>query len=368
MLNLDNVWKIAQSGAVTLLLSSTLPLPVLAQLPNLAQTEALTTTETEALPFQNAEAVRPVYILGPGDQLEITVFEYEEFTGSKVILPDGTITLPVIGRVMAADKTPDALAQELKGRLGEFLVNPVVSVDLNTLRPVLVNVAGEVQSPGPVDLRSLTTTTVRQNNTGSVRASLEGVPRVSSALIEAGGVTKNADIRKIILRRNLPGQSSTTTTINLWDALNSEKAPEDLILQDGDSIFVPQLVAGETLDPRLVARSSLAPSTVRVRVVGEVKNPGEVEVPPNSSISSAVAIAGGPTDDAKLSEVAFIRLNEEGTAESQELDLSTLTDNQQILEGDVIMVPKKSSANTLDTANRLNGPIGTLLRILNFIF
>ncbi|MGQ4646889.1 polysaccharide biosynthesis/export family protein [Lyngbya aestuarii] len=374
MLNLHSYLRVPQSITATLLFCSALPFPAFAQIPSFEEIEVLPSTETQALPFNqteattfnSTEAIKPVYILGPGDQIEITVFGYEEFTGGKVILPDGTISLPVVGSIMAADKTPDGLAQELTARLDAYLVNPVVSVNLNTLRPVLINVAGEVQRPGPVQLRSLTTTTV-SNSGSTVRASLEGAPTVSSALMEAGGVSQYADIRQIVLRRSLPGGRSTTTTINLWDALRSEQAPQDLILQDGDSIFVPKLTGDETLDRRLVARSSLAPSTVKVRVVGEVKRPGEVQVPPNSSLSSAVAIAGGPTDDAKLSEVAFIRLNEAGTVESQQVDLTSLTDNEQILEGDVIIVPKTKTAKTADTVDRVGRPINTILNILRFL-
>jgi len=356
MPNPCNCWGIARSVAVTLVLGSMIPFPAIAQLPAF--------TQPGALPSTAPGVIRPVYILGPGDQIEITVFEYEEFTGPRVILPDGTITLPVIGAVPAAGRTPDTLARELTARLTRFLINPIVTVNLNTLRPILVNVAGQVQRPGPVQLRSLTTTTI--SNTGStVRASLEGSPTVSSALMEAGGVTKDADIRQIVLRRSLPDGNSSTISLNLWNAIVSENAPEDLILQDGDSIFVPQLAVDDTIDRRLIASSSLAPSTVRVRVVGEVKRPGEVEVTPNSAISSAVAIAGGPTTDARLSKVVFIRLNEQGTVESQEVDLSSLNDNYQVQEGDVVIVPKKNTFSVLDFIGRFASPVNFLFNVLD---
>jgi polysaccharide biosynthesis/export protein len=123
-------------------------------------------------------------------------------------------------------------------------------------------------------------------------------------------------------------------------------------------------VAGDTtLDRRLVAQSSFAPATVRVRVVGQVTQPGEVAVPPNSSISSAVAIAGGPTSDAQLSRVAFVRLNSEGQIERQILDLRDLTDNYQIQEGDVVYVPKRGSSSLIDTAGRILSPLGLFFGI-----
>ncbi|MBE9179717.1 polysaccharide export protein [Oculatella sp. LEGE 06141] len=303
------------------------------------------------------------YVLGPGDQVEISVFGYEEYTGSKVILPDGTITLPLIGSVPASQRTSDQLARDLTARLSPFLVNPAVTVSLSTLRPVVVNVAGEVQRPGPVQLRSLTTNTISNQVGSSTNNSVDRSPTISSALVEAGGVTQSADIRQVVVRRTLPGGNSTTSTINLWDALWSENAPPSLVLQDGDSLFVPRLEPGETLDRRLVARSSLAPDTIRVRVVGEVTRPGEVQVPPNSTISSAVAVAGGPTGDAKLSEVVYVRLNEEGQIDRQVIDLRNLTDNFQVQEGDVVIVPETRTSSVLDFVGRVLSPLNFLFNV-----
>jgi len=304
---------------------------------------------------QTTTVVHPDYLLGPGDGIGITVYEYEEFTAEKVILSDGTVILPLIGAVPAAGRSPDQFARELEVRLREYLVNPVTTVTLTTLRPVTVNVAGEVQRPGPVRLRSLTTSSNNNSN--------QETPTVTSALIQAGGVTRYADIQQVILRRAGSNNANTPITVNLWNSIGSDTASPDFILQDGDSLYIPRLADNATIDRRLIARSSLAPATVRVRVVGEVVNPGEVAVPPNSSISSAVAIAGGPTVDARMSRVQFVRLNDQGVIEQQELDLRNLTDTYQIQEGDVVIVPKKGSAAFLDGASRLLSPLGSFLRI-----
>lgn len=353
-----------QSVAVAFALCSLIQVPAIAQVPTDGQFPAAQ-PQVGQFSTEQSIVVPPNYILGPGDQIQIDVFGYEEFTGAKVVLPDGTVSLPVIGTVEAADRTPGVLAQELTTRLNAYLVDPVVTVSLNTLRPVLVNVAGEVQRPGPIQLRSLTTTTVSSSG-GTTRASLEGVPTVSSALMEAGGVTRDADIRQVVLRRYSPNGNSPTITINLWDALLSESSSRDLVLQDGDSIFVPKLTADSGIDRRLIARSSLAPATVRVRVVGEVTRPGEVQVPPNSSLSSAVAIAGGPTEDAKLSEVAYVRINEAGAVVRENVDLRNLTDNYQIQDGDVIIVPETNSSSGLRLAGRLLGPLNFLRSLFGF--
>lgn len=305
------------------------------------------------------------YLLGAGDQIEITVYEYEEYTGSHIILPDGSIVLPLLGRVPAADRTVDALGQELSQRLQTLLVNPVVTVGLTKLRPIRVNVAGEVRRPGPIQLQSLIPTiTTASSTTGNTTSTSNPVqaPTLSSALLAAGGVTREADIRQVLLKRQQP-QGEMVTTINLWEALTSGQSPQDLILRDGDSLFIPKLAPADVAQRQLTARSAFAPKTIRVQVVGEVKKPGEVEVAPQSSLSTAVAIAGGPTDKAKLRDVLFVRLNDDGRVERKQVDLSNLADNLQVQEGDVIMVPKSSRATFLDTASQIITPLGILLNL-----
>lgn len=293
----------------------------------------------------------PSYVLGPGDQVQIRVYDYEEYTGQKVILPDGTIALPLIGSLNAAGLTIEQLEQALTTRLQTLLVNPVVTVELSTMRPVVVTVAGEVRRPGPTELQA--------------SATEGGVPTLSKALNAAGGITQDADIQQVTINRQTANSGSRTITVNLWEAISSSNAESDVILLEGDSIYVPRLSADAQIDRRLLARSSFAPETIRVRVVGEVKNPGEIQVPPESTLSSAVAIAGGPTEDARLSRVAYIRLNEEGRVEQETIDLRNLTDNYQIQEGDVIIVPKRSDVSVIDFAGRLFGPLGAFLNLIN---
>jgi polysaccharide export outer membrane protein len=302
------------------------------------------------------------YLLGPGDQIEITVFGYDEYAGERTILPDGTISLPVIGRVMASGQTLDQLTQNLTTRLNPLLVEPVVDVKLSRLRPILVTVAGEVHRPGSIQLQGVTPTVANSSGTSPY------APTVSEAITQAGGITRSADIRGITLKRlNAQGQTETIT-LNLWDTIQSEKGLRDPLLRDGDSIFVPTATSLTTADQQLIARSSYAPKTVRVRVVGEVKKPGEIEITPESSISSAVAIAGGPTDKADLKKVSFIRLNDNGTIEKKELDLNNLTASLQIQESDVVIVPKKRSSSVIDTAASIFTPLGAIGNLLFLLF
>jgi polysaccharide biosynthesis/export protein len=109
----------------------------------------------------------------------------------------------------------------------------------------------------------------------------------------------------------------------------------------------------------------LAPSTVRVKVVGEVVAPGEVAVPPDSSVSSAVAIAGGPTEDAQLSKVSLVRRNDDGQIIEEEIDLSHLVDDYQVQDGDVVVVAKRGYLSVIDGISRVLSPVN-LFRMFGF--
>jgi polysaccharide biosynthesis/export protein len=297
------------------------------------------------------------YYLGAGDLLDIQVFGFNEYTGTQVVLPDGTITLPLIGRIIAANKTPDQLTQELTSRLKPLLKNPVVTVGIAKLRPVRINVAGEVQRPGPVQLQSLSPV----NAVGSSNQVL--APTLSEAILQAGGITRNADIQQVVLQRHNPNGTGETIKVDLWQALKSANAPSDILLSDGDTIYIPTANSRTAGDRRLLAKASFSPKTIRVRVVGEVKKPGEVEASPDSTLSSAIAIAGGPTDKARLKKVVFVRMSDAGQLERRELDLQNLTDDIQVQDGDVLLVPKDGGRDFLDVASQALGPFGLILNL-----
>ncbi|WP_072016204.1 polysaccharide biosynthesis/export family protein [Leptolyngbya sp. KIOST-1] len=309
------------------------------------------------------------YILGAGDQVAVIVFGYEEFTGARVILPDGTIPFPFLGSIQAAGKTVDTLSNEITQGLDAFLVNPVVNVSLTALRPVVVDVAGEVYRPGPVQLSSLTTAETQLNVNARITQATT-TPTLSAALIAAGGIRRSADIRSVVVRRQLPNGVVQDVSVNLWDAIANAGQGNNLVLRDGDAIFVPRALPDAEIDPTLIASSSIAPDNVRVRVIGEgVVRPGEVQVQPNSSVSSAIAAAGGPNSDAALGEVRLVRLTETGQVEEQRVDLSSLVDSYQIQDGDVILVPKKGYLVGIDNIGRaltpILGPFGAILNILD---
>ena len=337
------------SDAIALIGLVMLPTMALAQLPSLSP--------TQSNPEKIGQSRLLTYVLGAGDFLDIRVYGYEEFTGTQVILPDGTITLPLVGSLIAGDKTAAELTQILTRQLNRLLVNPVVTVSLNKLRPVRVNVAGEVSRPGPVQLQSLSPV----NANGSTNQVL--FPTVSEAIALAGGITQDADIQQVVIKRYRPSGDSQPITINLWEGLRSENTLGDPVLLDGDSVYIPKITSTVAFaDRRLLARATYSPKTVRVRVSGEVRTSGEIEVRPSSNLSSAIAIAG-TTDKSQLKRVVLVRLRTDGKVERRELNLQDLADNEQVQEGDVLIVPKNNARNILDIASQIASPLGLLLNL-----
>lgn len=306
-----------------------------------------------SIPFNNGTGN---YLLGAGDQIGISVVGFPEFESTRVILPDGTITLPLIGAVEASERTLESLESEITRRLSFYLVEPVVELNLSVLRPVVVTVAGEVYRPGPVQLSSLTTVNTRVGANSQLN-SASTAPTLSTALVSAGGVRRSADLRDISVQRQRPNDRNETITVNLWQSIFEGVQGDDILLQDGDVIFVPEAAADAQIDPQVVARSTISPTEVNVRVIGEVNRPGEVQVSPESIVTDALAVAGGHNDDANLSQVALVRLMDNGQVDAQELDLRDFTDGTPIQEGDVIVVPKRGYLTFFDAISRAIQPI-----------
>jgi polysaccharide export outer membrane protein len=311
--------------------------------------------------------VRSGYSLGPGDVIKVGVLDFDEFSGQQMVLPDGTITLPVIGAVQAAGLSQEELAQELTDRLKPITKRPVVSVSLAFMRPLVVNITGEVRAPGPLQLNSLSSLPTLSSSSATAGTSLR-IPLLSNAISNAGGVTRDADIRRISISRLNQQGGTSTFTVNLWDRITAQQAGRDIDLQDGDTVFIPKLSADDTtLNRRLLATSSLAPSTVSVRVVGEVNRPGTIRLAAASTLSGALGEAGGPTDKADLGGAFFTRLASDGRIDRVAINLSNLNDTEQVQEGDILVIPKSGVSNALDLFSGIFGPfigLGSLLRVV----
>ena len=164
----------------------------------------------------NSADVSKDYRLVAGDKLRIEVYRDPQLSQNLQVRPDGKITLPLIGDVMAAGETPAALRDTLTTALRDYINNPVVTVIVVEAQPQTVSVMGEVNSPGVQPLKYPMT--------------------VIDALANAGGFKDFADKGKIVIRRSTP-TGVQTIRFNYKDAIKSDAKP--MYLQPGDVIIVP---------------------------------------------------------------------------------------------------------------------------------
>jgi polysaccharide export outer membrane protein len=157
------------------------------------------------------------YRLVAGDKLRIEVYKEPQLSQSVQIRPDGKITLPLVGDVLAAGVTPQELTKTLTERLREFVTAPAVTVIVAETIPPVIYVMGEVTKPGSMPIT--------------------GPMTVVQALAVAGGFKEFANPKKIRILRK--GSNGTVQTIDFdyRDAIASPDRP--LLLQPGDTVIVP---------------------------------------------------------------------------------------------------------------------------------
>jgi protein involved in polysaccharide export with SLBB domain len=104
------------------------------------------------IPFADWTDAEPEYVLYPGDEIEVAMPTASELTRTLKVGPDGRIALPLIGQIMAADRTLAEVEQVASQAYAAELVRPVVEVTLKQAGPLKVWVAGEVRTPGVYDM------------------------------------------------------------------------------------------------------------------------------------------------------------------------------------------------------------------------
>lgn len=176
-------------------------------------------------PKPNAEVQAvTTYHIGVDDQLQITVWHNPDLSVSVPVRPDGRITVPLIGDVVAGGRTPDQVSAEIKDKLQSYIRDPQVAVILIALRSneylSRVRVTGAVRSPISIPYRQGMT--------------------VLDAVLAAGGITEFAAPDRTELYRKGDGQSASSYSVHLDRILQKGDLANNYPVQPGDVITVPQ--------------------------------------------------------------------------------------------------------------------------------
>lgn len=159
------------------------------------------------------------YHLNPGDKLEISVWQEENLKQDVVVLPDGTISFPLVGHVPAAGKTTEDLARLLRERLNKFIPDSEINVRMLDAEGNSIYVTGEVAHPG--------------------KFVMKGPTDIMQALSMAGGLTAFAKKNSIIvLRREADGRTKSFP-FEYGDVEDGENIESNILLQSGDTVVTP---------------------------------------------------------------------------------------------------------------------------------
>jgi polysaccharide export outer membrane protein len=199
------------------------------------------------------------YVLGPGDQIRISVYQNPDLQLDARINEAGTISYPLLGVVklggLTVSEAEKKLAQGLKD--GNFLKMPQVTILVMDMKANLVSVLGQVTRPGRYALGA---------GAGGVK--------LSEILAQAGGIVANAGTDIVVVTGERNGKSFRKE-IDFPKVFAAKGAEEDLVLQNGDSVWVDR-----------------APM---IYIYGEVQRPGQILLLRDMTVLQALAAGGGLT-------------------------------------------------------------------------
>ena len=218
------------------------------------------------------------YLIGPGDQLQITFLDVEEFTGIYKVLSDGTIQLPLIGSIYVSEKTLDEATLFLVNNFKKELLRPDLFINVAKPRPILVSVIGETSRPGIYSL-----------DKDKDQYQYSGFPTVIDAIRKSGGFTQSANLTEVMLVRKINGKDGNfkKAKLNLLELMIKGDQSHNPYLMDGDIINLTKATSNESIDPS-ITKSNINPEFISVQVVGAVNNPGLKTLLPDTTLVSCL--------------------------------------------------------------------------------
>lgn len=269
------------------------------------------------------------YKLQKDDIINIQVWGEPNFSGEVAIDPQGYVVVPHLKPILAAGLTQPELVEKIREGLTEYLADPKVQVTITQYHKPKVYVLGQVFRPG-------------------LQEFIPG-DRVMEAIAQAGSFQETAYLEGATLTRE---DSKEPIPINLRKLFYEGDMSQNLKLEDGDTIYIPEDV------------------TNKYYVLGEVARPGMYRLKENLTVVEAVSNAGGPTERGSLKSTYIIRGNLDNP-ERIKIDMSKLlknadiTQNVKLQPGDVVYIPESSKPDWNKIASVVSAIVNSsyLLRI-----
>ena len=170
----------------------------------------------------SAAPVTSDYLIGPGDQLSIFVYDNPQLSTEVPVRPDGRISTPLVPDIVAAGKTPTELGSEIDTRLKQYVKDPHVTVIVRSFVGPLnrqIRVIGEATDPQAIPYRDGMT--------------------VLDVMIATKGLTRYAaGNRALIIRR--VGNKQETIHVHLSDLIKDGDISQNVAMRPGDTLIIPQ--------------------------------------------------------------------------------------------------------------------------------
>lgn len=268
------------------------------------QPPAPKTAQPPAAPRPSAPLVvsEEDYVVGPQDVLRITVFGEPTLPMTFRVDNDGSISYPFLGRVKVSGLKLAAVEAQLAKSLADgYIKNAQVTVEVDQYRSQSVFIMGEVRVPS--------------------KYSLSGNSSLMEALMQAGWVTPTAGFdvliihpragaTRAVLQSDLVDINADVTRVNLRD-IEAGKLPQNIRIQDGDTILVPK--------------------ALRLSVLGQVRTPGSIVYEPGMTVQAAIAQAGGQTEKGSTRRVKIVRI-ENNARKEVDAELTDLVQPNDIVQ------------------------------------
>ncbi len=323
---------------------------------------------------QEVDITADVYIIGPGDVLELKVFGAEELSGPLTVLSDGSVSFPYLGSVRLAGLTLQQAMLWTRELLSKELLRTDLQLTVTRPRPMHISIIGQVQRPGLYTLGETSGSSSGRGDSDGVGGATSGLPTLVSAIQTAGGITQQASLRDVVLQRRMPGLEPRykMQRLNLFSLLFDGDQRQNPYLFDGDVIKVP--LAEETPEEAVeLAAVNLSPNTISVNVMGEVQSPGVMNLRANIPLTQAILMAGGTREwRANRGDVELVRLNRNGTVTLKRfrLDLAAGASNEKnppLRNGDIVRVKRSLLAKGSDAISGVTQPLTGLVSVWGLV-
>ncbi len=261
------------------------------------------------------------YVIQTEDIIRMSVVGEPDLVIEQIVDPKGDINIPLLGTIHAAGLTRKQLTDQVTAGLTKYLVDPSVQLTLSQFRRPKVYVMGMVNRPGMLEFRA--------------------GDKIMEAMAMAGSYTQDAYLQGATLTHRGGNEG---TRLDLHKLLIENDLSQNVPLQDGDTIYVPENIKN------------------RYFVLGEIGRPGRFDLKDNVTVMDAITNAGGLSPRASAKDIYIIRGDIKKPQKikvdiTRYLKHADITQNIALYAGDVVYVPE---SNKLDWT-KVQGIISTVV-------